>query len=443
MILRAINTELLVRGKPVSSLSAGSNAGATTLTVESISAFATSDFILIGELGSERAEIVQINASVSPSGTTITLVVGGTTHAHTPGDPIYKVDYDQVEFSRATTESGGKSVLATSGVTAELMDTIYDDTTNSTGYGFWRFKNSSTTTYSGYSDAIPYAGYEIDSVNEILDRALSVAGTVVNPRLKLEHLYKFLNDFITLANSYNKRWSEAKVLDEELDTLTTGDWEVSLPTTIAQTFDPSAIISIRLQNYPPLRYIAKREYDTMTYDMIYSKLNGAITSASTSVILDNSAGFEDSGNIQCEDDTIAYTGNTRASETLTGVTGIAAAGHADDAYVFQRHVSGIPTYYTLASNGKIRLWPIASSEVNNKVLFISYYKRLQKIDSLGDRILVQDISPAIEYVAYRIKKHEAGGTLNMNDEDYIEYTKRFRQTIERDTPGQPRYVRIG
>jgi len=443
MILRTPNTDLLVRGKPLTYLSSSSAAGAITLTVESIASFSVSNYIQVGETGAERTEIVQVHASTAPSGSTITLTSSGALYAHEEGTALYKVDYNQSEFSIATTETGSKSVLATSALTPDLMDTIYDDATNSTGFGFWRFKNSATSTYSGYSDAIPYAGYVINAVSEIFDRALSVAGTRVNPRLKHEDLYSFLNDFITLANSYNKRWSEAKVLDEELATLATGNWEISLPSTIAQTFDPSAIISLRISGYQQLNYVTQREYNNVMIDMVYSKLNGAITTGSTSIILDNSAAFADSGSVVCEGDVIDYTTNTRSTDTLSGVTGIVAAGHADDSYVFQRPVTGIPTFYTLSGEGKIRLWPIASSGVNDRVLFISYYKRLQKVDSLGDKVLVQDISPAIEYCAYRIKKHEAGGTLSVQDEDFQQFIQRFQQTINRDTPGEPRSIKLG
>src|SRR3990167_2813463 len=302
MILRSINTDLLIRGKPLTYLSSASAAAASSLTVESIASFSSSDYLLLGEIGAERSEIVQIHASSSPSGSAITLTAAGALYAHEEGTAVYKVDYNQVEFSRATPLStDSKSTLTTSALTPDLMDTIYDDTTNTTGFGFWRFKNSTSSTFSGYSDAIPYAGYNIDAANEIFERALSNAGTVVNPRLKYEHLFDFLNDFVTLANSFNKRWSEAKVLDEELDTLTTGDWEIALPSAIAQTFDPSAIIGIHITGYPALRYVPQRQFAELFLDMIYNKLNGAITSASTTIILDNSAAFADSGTIQIED----------------------------------------------------------------------------------------------------------------------------------------------
>ncbi len=443
VILRTPNTELLVRGKPLTYLSSASDAGATTLTVESIASFSISDYIQLGEIGAERTEIVQIHASTAPTGSTVTLVAASALYPHDEGTPVYKVDFNQVEFSIATTDGGSKSVLATSALTPDLMETIYDDVTNTTGFGYWRFKNSATTTYSSYSSSIPYAGYDIDACNEIFERALSAAGSEINPRLTYTKLFSFLNDFITLANSFNKRWSEARVLDAELVTLATGGWEIDLPTDIAQKMDPSAIISVRITGFQAMGYISQREYQKVTIDYIYSTLSTTITDASTTIVLGNSYNFADSGTITIEGDSIAYTGNTRSTGTLTGVTGIASTGHTAGVTVFQKEVTGVPTRYTISQDGKIKIYPIAGSEVNNRVVRISYFRRLPKVDGLNDKVLIDDIGPAVEYVAYRIKKYESGGSLSTQDDDYMEFSKRFRQTIERDTPGEPKIVRLG
>jgi len=441
MILRAQNTELFVRGKPLTYLSSPSVPGAATFTVESPATFATDNYIQVGNVGAERTEVVQVHTSISPSGSTITLTSAGALYAHDEGTPLYKVDFNRVEFSRATTVTGSKSVLATSDLTMDDMDTIYDDTANSTGFGFWRFNNETTATFSDYSDAIPYAGYDIDTANEIFERALSNAGTEVNPLLTLTELFNFLNDFITLANSRNKRWSGAKVLEYEMATLATGDWEMALPSDISERFDPSAIISLRISGFQEVYYRRQRDFNKVMIDTVYTKANGVILDSDTEIDLDNAASFSDSGTIQINGDSISYTG--KSSNQLTGVTGIATGGHADDSYVFQRPVTGVPAFYTFSSDGNIRTWPIASSEVNNRVLYISYYRRLPKVDSLGDKILVNDISSVVDYVSYRIKKHEGGGTISPDDIDFMAFIKNFKNTINRDTPGQPGTIKRG
>jgi len=440
IVLRAQNTDLLVQGKPLTYLTASAAAAATTLTVESITGFAIALELAIGTIGEEKTEIIRTHASTAPTGTTITLAAGlGQTHAERT--PVYVVGFNQVEFSRATTATGTKSVLATNSIAPDQMTSIYDDTTNTTGFGFWRWKESTGGTFSGYSDAIPYAGYDLDAANEIFERALSMASAQVSPRLKDSTLYSFLNDFVALANAENTRWSEAKVLRSELATISTGDFQYDLPSDIARDTDPGAIIALQTRDYPPLQYVDYRDWNQTTSELTLSEVATAITTSSTEIVLDNTADFADDGTIQIDGDSIDYTGNTRSTNTLTGVTSVSAS-HAVDTIALQNHVSGVPVIYTVTAAGEMRVWPVVSATVNNQVLFIDYFRRIPQVNSLGDKILIKNTISAIEYVAYRIKKHQAGGHLNVNDEDYQQFLKDFRSMIDRDRTGHALRVSV-
>ena len=57
-------------------------------------------------------------------------------------------------MSRATTATGAKTVLATNEIEPDDLYTRYEDSANTTGYGFTRWKNGAD--YSEYSDPIPY-----------------------------------------------------------------------------------------------------------------------------------------------------------------------------------------------------------------------------------------------------------------------------------------------
>ena len=351
MILRAPNTDRLIEGKPRTQLTSPQDAGSSTITVENISTFAVGNYIILGVLGEGRSEVIRIHASSAPSGSTITLA-SNTLFRHEIGTPVYFTDYNQVEFSRATTLTGSKSTLATSGMAVDQMDTIYDDTTNTTGFGFYRFKNSASSTFGPYSDAIPYAGYEIDAVQTIIDRALSITSSVISPRLKYDDLFKFVNDAITILNSKNAHWSEAKVLGYELDTISTGDWEWDLPTNIARANDPTAIMALYVRGYPPMRYKPQREWNQWLRDLVFTTLATDVALIDTTIVLTNSKGFADSGTIYIEGDAISYTGNTRSTGTLTGVTGITATHTAGSTiYVFQNFTPAEPSIYTITSEG--------------------------------------------------------------------------------------------
>lgn len=141
--------------------SIGSN---ITLTVDDNSDLAQNDYILFGKVGQPKSEIALINAAVA-AGTSIQ--VDSLTFVHEAGTPITKINYNQVEISRATTTTGGKSVLTTVALDADNIYTSYRDTVNSTGYAFYRLKNSTTSVFSGYSAPYDYATAGAETVEKI------------------------------------------------------------------------------------------------------------------------------------------------------------------------------------------------------------------------------------------------------------------------------------
>lgn len=138
----------------------------TALTVQAVNAdvgsnstWADNVYLILGEIGSPTAEILQM-ASAASDGTTLTIDqsgAGGCRFAHSVGEPVYRLDYNQVEFSNnATDTTSGATVLATQLIQPDDEYTRYEDVTNTTGYGFVRFYNSTTTLFSSYSDGVNY-----------------------------------------------------------------------------------------------------------------------------------------------------------------------------------------------------------------------------------------------------------------------------------------------
>lgn len=344
----------------------------------------------------------------------------------------------------------GQSVVISGATQAEYNGTYTITVTNANTFTY-TFAGSGTspatgtilaTRYADYSDAIPYAGYDIDAVSTIIDRALSMTSTKVNPRLKYENLFSFLNEAITIANAKNTRWAEAKVLSHELDTISTGDWEWALPTNIARLNDPSAVIALYVRGYPPMKYKPQREFNQYLRDIIFTTLTTTIEVGYLTIVLNNSKGFADSGTIYIEGDAISYTANDRTTNTLSGVTGITATHTGGSTtYVLQNFTSGEPVMYTITSEGRVRAWPVCTSTINNRVLYMDYFRRIPTVDSLGDLILISNVTAFVEYVAYRIKKHLAGGTLALTDEEYRKFTAAMEECVTRDTAGEPIRVR--
>ena len=167
----ARNTEL-VKNYEKTYLTAAVAVADTTLTVRAVdtNSMTDNDYLIVGEIGSENTEILQINGAVS-DGTSLTVDnngSGGARFVHSIDEPVYRIAYNRVEFSRATTEAGTKSVLTTAEIQPDDLYTRYEDTTNTTGFGFIRFNNQTASTFSSYSDGIPYTGYTARSLGRMM-----------------------------------------------------------------------------------------------------------------------------------------------------------------------------------------------------------------------------------------------------------------------------------
>lgn len=88
-------------------------------------------------------------------------------------------------------------------------------------------------------------------------------------------------------------------------------------------------------------------------------LNGSITDSATTITVDSTTGFDSTGNIVIEDETISYTGTT--STTFTGCTRGAsdttAASHSDNVVVAQFTGGGVPLYVFRTPDNNWGLFP--------------------------------------------------------------------------------------
>lgn len=188
-MLFLVRNNILVQNQEKTTLTAAVAAAGTSLTVKAIDAdvWSDNDWVIVGNIGADNAELLQVNGAPS-DGTTLTIDnagSGGCRYAHSADEPVYRIPYNQVQFFRAPTDGGTKTTLTTLDVQPSDHETRYEDTSNSTGFGYVRFYNSTTTIASAYSDAIPYAGQS--------DRALSEMRKQVRKHLN-ERDDEFLTD---------------------------------------------------------------------------------------------------------------------------------------------------------------------------------------------------------------------------------------------------------
>lgn len=144
--------------------------------------FATNVFLLLGNFGAENAEIVKISSVNNNTGDIV--ITSATLFAHSESTRVTILPYDKINFYRTTTTTFSSSVSLSGTIDLQVSDwfTTYNDEVNSTGYGWYRFYNSVSLVWSRESNAIPYVGFESNTVENILSDFFSMLN---NKELKL------------------------------------------------------------------------------------------------------------------------------------------------------------------------------------------------------------------------------------------------------------------
>ena len=401
--LRASNLPL-VNGRERSYLTLSPSAGDSTITILDYTYFAVSQYILIGEFGNERSEVIQIHSSTAPTSAGVVTLASNLIFPHSIDDPVTQIDYNQVEFSRAATVTGSKSVLTTANLTADDQYTSYNDLTNTTGYGFVRYKNSSSGAFSAYSGAIPYAGLPRNAVRSLKNQGMQLVKENISQLITEDFLLDELNNWQDDVTR-QKDWDFE--MDSATDTVVSGQKAYALPTApynFKYLDTDKAFIQIRIANYPALDYIDKSQYDQGMVGTVGTTLNGAVTIGATSIVLTSVANFPTAGSMLAGDgtnETITWTGVTVSTNTLTGVTGV-LNNHASGATVWLTSSLGQPRAYTVY-NDQYYFYRPASADQNGKQIYIDYFKQLAQLTSDTDTTPIPFFHIAQYYLAFKIE----------------------------------------
>lgn len=215
--LRATNNQLTI-GAKYTFLANNYSSGAATIDVDSIVGFTDDDYLLIGSFGSETAEIVQINGV--PAGSTITLE-NATIFAHPESTRVTIIKYNQIKYYHtATATFASDTVLATIDIQADSLYTSHSDSTQSSGFGWFKFFNETVTTYSQASNAIPYSGFKKNSVKKVLDSFYSLLNA------KERKIITSTDSLRWLSEAYSVTTSELNLINNEFKTSSTTDISV-------------------------------------------------------------------------------------------------------------------------------------------------------------------------------------------------------------------------
>jgi hypothetical protein len=218
MILKMDN-RTLTADQAFSWLTTNHTSGVTSVTVENGTFISPSgdDFILIGDVGSEKSEIRRAVMKVTDHDFTCS----ATDFAHPEGTRATRIPYDQVRFYWTATEAFD-TLNPVSGYLDLQVDewyTRYDDATHATGFGWFVLYNSQTTAMAASASAIPYAGYGRDTVKAVLDGFWSALGQNDRKRVTLDEAMEWLNEANDLAWVELGAQDPGHVLSDGTDTL--------------------------------------------------------------------------------------------------------------------------------------------------------------------------------------------------------------------------------
>ena len=372
MLLKAYNKSL-IQDREKTYLTSPIAVAGTSANVKAVdsNAWADNDYIIIGHIGAGNAEVLQINGAVS-DGTSLTIDnngSGGSRYAHAANEPVYRIDYNRVEFNRNTTDTTtGVTVLTTIEIQPDDSYTRYEDGSNTTGFGFLRFNNQTTGGFSSYSDGVNYEGGEISSSTDprtlwsIRKKVRSLLDLVDDPtesgvtdeeidqaindkqrdiaHLRFWPFYEVTRSFSSVANrsyftvpgSVNKIHTLA-VDSQPLAWLDRTEWEL-LHWDTSRSGDPThfSVFENELHLYPIIASAATS-----------TALNGALSATATTAVVTSNSGFRMAPTVRIiiDDEVLvcdATSGTTQFTGCRRGQEGTTAASHSNAATVTERDV---------------------------------------------------------------------------------------------------------
>ena len=448
----------LIKDAEVLILDADAAAGATSITVKSITGAAINNLLLFRDPGNESAEIVATHASTAPSGNTVTLVAAGLVESHPAGTKVYIIRANQVRFYTAATEvdanasdSALTALAAAQNIDPTMVENIYEDTAQTSGYYYYRFSDSINSVNLLYSDPIPWNIQEPQfAVNEV-----GYALEFVKNKLKHEYDERFsresamdeVNACLQYAQGKLKRVSKYLSPDYVLGQTARGVYDYALPTDIYDNETNKSVLQVRIGTMlEALIPLDEKEFDDQMGEAAHTQVRTLATVGGTTLEVDNSYDFDASGSINVYSsntaDAITYTGVTRSADAgiFTGVpasgTGAIGAAHAVDQNVWQNEQEGKPRYFNVR-NGRIRIWPLPDSSYVNLNLFLDYYTQVTQVNSESDTLDTQRFDMVKEWLLWKGKSYwRNNGVDDLKDANFIMFQDMLKSAIRTEVSQQ-------
>jgi len=424
-------------------------AGVSTFAVENGLKFSDATYVFVNNNGNDKCEIILISGV--PTVNSISLATASV-HAHSRGEEVRFIP-----FNRIVIESSADNItfteLGTIDIRPDSEETYYEHAAGtSTTYYRIRFENETDTTYSTYSDSVIATGYTANSAGQLIQTALSdlgveIDGTLITKRFLFDALNEGRREIDEDIGI--KRWSFRSVFNHKLYSIIPGQYKVAVPTDLREPSTNKNITSVRVgRENRNCNYFDQEALERGYMTTYHTTLNGNILTTDTSVVLTGSGDFDESGSIQIAGesvdeplDSVEYTANAETTNTISGVTGIRAAGHSDGVEVWQNADFGLPLNYTV-NNGYIYFSQPFDDDHAGESVYINYYKKIIDINSDSDELDEPFYNIYISFLRFKIKQKKDKKLDWKNDIDYIKWSTMKKAQIEKEYFGQKTRINI-
>lgn len=430
-------------------------AGGTALTVQSIIGFeslstSSGQIVLIGPLGNEKSEIRRTDQNNAAAGTTVSLR-DPLLFDHSQDTPVTIIDYNRAEIQWSATATGSKSTIMAYpvNVQADVLETIYVDSSKTTGFYFVRFNETIANTNSDWSDPIPYAGFADNTVWAIKDRALKAIHEQIDGDLITDD---FLNKSLWEArreyhNSPGKRPFRRK-FNIDIGNVVTGMYRQVLPADVESPTSGQNIYNVRIGTQPDMRYYDKKSWDFDYMNRPHATLAATYSIGARDLYLSDVRDFADTGVASIGGTNISYSARSVSGGTLRiSADGSWGSDNASD--VWQNISYGLPDRFTVWADvgGSAYIYfnrPIDTAYVNQNI-YSDYYRTIVDFDSDADVLDEPDYDMFVPYLSYRIKERKSrggipvvrtkSGQVVIADADYQNWTQKKQQNLDTEYIG--------
>jgi hypothetical protein len=423
-------------------LSSDTVAGVASFSVDNGLKFANAEYVVIGQFGGEKSEIIRIGGGVTA--TTIGLATASL-FAHNRGERITYIPYDYIRLYK----SGAYYVEFP--IRADSTETMYQDTSGSISYLYSaRFYNTTNFDTSQACDQIYGSGFADNSAGLIIREALVGAGEKIDSVITKEFLYSALNEGRHELDQHPNisRWSFRTAFNYIAGEVVPGTYRIALPADIRNDDTAESILSVRIgKDLYPLAKADKTALNRWYSGVAHSLLDQSIAFGSTSIVLESSGDFDESGTVAISAanagqsiDYAAYTSNDESSATLGGVTGIADSKSAS-VDVWQGASFGAPTEYTVYDGYIVFSQPF-EDDMDGENIYLDYYTEITDVNSDGDILDEADPSIYIPYLRYRIKARRDKNLKRDDDDDYKSWAEKREGAAAKEYLGQDIRIEI-